>query len=78
MKIMNIDATHTVVVFLELLAENFEVYDCKYDKIIIGTNLIRLSKLIDTIENDEALTIYISNDDYDNGIVSHLSLRFEI
>lgn len=77
MKIINIDATHTVVVFLELLGENFEVYNCKYDKIIIGTNLIRLYKLIDTIENNETLTIYIANEDYDNGIVSQLSLKFD-
>lgn len=77
MKIINIDASHTVVVFLELLADNFEVYNCKLDKIIIGTNLIRLSKLIDTIENNETLTIYISNEHYDNGIVSFLSLKFD-
>lgn len=77
MKIINIDTSHTVVVFLELLAENFEVYNCKLDKIIIGINLPKLSKLIDTIENTETLTIYISNDDYDDGSVSFLSIKFD-
>jgi len=76
-KIINMDKTHTVLVNLELLAENFEFYECKKEKIIIGVNMFHLFKLINSIDNDDTLTIYIENDDYSDGIVSHLTLKFE-
>ena len=49
----------------------------KKDKIIIGVNMFHLFKLINTIDNDDTLTIYIENADYVDGIVSHLALKFE-
>ena len=38
---------------------------------------IHLFKLINSIDNDDTLTIYIEKDDYSDGIVSHLGLKFE-
>ena len=76
-KIINMDKSHTVVVFLDLPAANFEFYECKREKIIIGVNLYYLFKLINSIENNETLTIYIENKDYDEGSVSELSLKFD-
>ena len=52
-------------------------YDGKTYKIIIGVNMFHLFKLINSIDNDDTLTIYIENNDYYDGIVSHLALRFE-
>jgi len=77
MRIINMDKSHTILVHLFLDAKNFELYECKKDKIIIGVNMYHLFKLINTIENDETLTIYIENTDYVDGVVSHLSLKYE-
>ena len=76
-KIINMDKTHTILVHLLLKAENFEFYDCKYDKIIIGVNMIHLFKLISSIDNDDTLTIYIENEDFTDGVVTELGLKFE-
>jgi proliferating cell nuclear antigen len=77
MRIINMDKSHTILAHLHLAAQNFEFYECKKDKIIIGVNMFHLFKLINTIENDETLTIYIENCDYVDGIVSHLTLKYE-
>ena len=76
-RIINMDKSHTILVHLFLSAQNFEFYECKKDKIIIGVNVFHLFKLINTIDNDDTLTIYIENGDYVDGIVSHLALKFE-
>lgn len=76
-KIINMDKTHTILVHLFLQSSNFEFYECLYDKIIIGVNMIHLFKLISTIDNDDTLTIYIEKDDYDDGIIQELGLKFE-
>ena len=77
MRIINMDKSHTILVHLFLAAQNFEFYECKKDKIIIGVNMFHLFKLINSIDNDDTLTIYIENSDYVDGIVSHLALKFE-
>jgi proliferating cell nuclear antigen len=71
------DKSHTILVHLMLEAKNFEVYECKMDKIIIGVNMFHLFKLINTIDNDDTLTIYIEEADYTDGIVQYLGLKFE-
>lgn len=76
-KIINMDKTHTILVHLNLKAENFEFYQCNYDKIIIAVNMLHLFKLINSIDNDDTLTIYIEKDDYNDGVVSELGLKFE-
>jgi len=76
-RIINMDKSHTILVHLYLAASNFEFYECKKDKIIIGVNMFHLFKLINSIDNDDTLTIYIENNDYYDGIVSHLALKFE-
>ena len=77
MKIINMDKSHTILAHLSLEADNFELYECKMDKIIIGVNMFHLFKLINTIDNDDTLTIYIENNDYSDGIVHYLGLKFE-
>jgi proliferating cell nuclear antigen len=77
MRIINMDKSHTILVHLFLKAENFEIYECKHDKIIIGVNMFHLFKLINTIDNDDTLTMYIEKSDYSEGVVNNLCLRFE-
>ena len=76
-RIINMDKSHTILAHLYLAAQNFEFYECKKEKIIIGVNMFHLFKLINSIDNDDTLTIYIENADYIDGIVSHLALKFE-
>jgi proliferating cell nuclear antigen len=76
-RIINMDKSHTILAHLHLPAQNFEFYECKKDKIIIGVNMFHLFKLINSIDNDDTLTMYIENSDYVDGIVSHLALKFE-
>ena len=76
-KIINMDKSHTILAHLSLSAINFECYECKMDKIIIGVNMFHLFKLINTIDNDDTLTIYIEEEDYADGVVQYLGLKFE-
>jgi proliferating cell nuclear antigen PCNA len=76
-KIINMDKSHTILAHLKLDSKNFEFYDCKKEKIIIGVNMFHLFKLINSIDNDDTLTMYIEKNDYIDGVVSHLSLKFE-
>jgi proliferating cell nuclear antigen len=76
-RIINMDKSHTILAHLYLAATNFEFFDCKLDKIVIGVNMFHLFKLINTIDNDDTLTLYIEKSDYTDGIVNHLGLKFE-
>jgi proliferating cell nuclear antigen len=76
-RIINMDKSHTILAHLHLAAENFEFYECKKEKIVIGVNMFHLFKLINSIDNDDTLTMYIENSDYVDGFVSHLTLKFE-
>tara|TARA_B110000971_G_C20038806_1_gene516185 strand:- start:3362 stop:4183 length:822 start_codon:yes stop_codon:yes gene_type:complete len=77
MRIINMDKSHTILAHLFLDAKKFEFFECKKEKIIIGVNMIHLFKLINSIDNDDTLTMYIENEDYLDGIVSYLALKFE-
>ena len=76
-RIINMDKSHTILAHLFLAAPNFEFYECTKEKIIIGVNMFHLFKLINSIDNDDTLTIYIEKSDYNDGVVSHLALKFE-
>ena len=76
-KIINMDKSHTILAHLCLIADQFETYECKQDKIVIGVNMLHLFKLINTIDNDDTLTLYIEEKDYTDGIVHYLGLMFD-
>jgi proliferating cell nuclear antigen len=76
-KIINMDKSHTILAHMQLQAENFESYECKKDKILIGVNMFHMFKVINTIDNDDTLTLYIEEEDYCDGIVTYLGLKFE-
>jgi proliferating cell nuclear antigen len=81
MKIINFDKTHTILVNCVLGNPNygnkFEYYRCDPDKIIICANTLQLFKIISMMTNDDTLTIYIDQEDYHDGVVSHLGLQFD-
>ena len=75
--IINMDKSHTILAHLFLDANNFEYYHCKYPKIVIGVNMFHLFKLINSIDADDILSIFIEESEYSDGIVNHLGLKFE-
>ena len=76
-RIVNMDKSHTILAYLFLDSKKFEHYYCKYPKIVIGVNMFHLFKLINSIDNDDTLTIYIEESEYSDGIVDYLGLKFE-
>ena len=50
-RIINMDKSHTILAHLFLRAENFELYECKQEKIIIGVNFISEQILSDNEED---------------------------
>jgi len=76
-RIVSMDKSHVILVHMHLKAENFEHYYCKHPKIIIGVNMVHLFKLINSIDNDDTLTMYIEDQHYIDGIVTYLGLKFE-
>jgi len=55
------DPSLTILVHLFLDADNFEYYECQ-DTMVIGINIINFFKLIKTIVNNDALTLYIEDE----------------
>ena len=76
-RIINMDKSHTILAHLYLDAENFEHYFIKHPKIVIGVNMFHLFKLINSIDTDDILTIFIEESEYSDGVVDHLGLKFE-
>ena len=76
-RIVNMDKSHTILAHLFLDSTKFELYNCSFPKIVIGVNMFHLFKLINSIDNDDTLTIYIEENDYNDGVVDNLGLKFE-
>ena len=78
-RIINMDKSHTILAHLFLPSENFESYKMKdgIKKIVIGVNMFHLFKLINSIDNDDTLTIYIEESDWNGAVPNFLGLKFE-
>ena len=57
-KVVNVDETHTVLVYLKLYADRFESFFCP-KKHVLGVNMIYFFKLIKTMGNNDSLTLYL-------------------
>lgn len=79
LKIVNMDKSHTILAYVLLSANNFEEYKIRegIKKIVIGVNMFHLFKLINAIDNDDTLTIYIEESDWNGGVPNFLGLKFE-
>ena len=77
MKIINCDKTHSILVGVTLNANKFEEYICIPEKIKICANTLHLFKVISTMSNEDTLTMYIEEADYNDGVVSHLGLQYD-
>ena len=75
-KILNMDKSQNIVVYMNLYSHKFDFYECKKDKIIIGIVMKQFFELINGIESTDALTIYIENKDYYDGIVNFLTIEY--
>jgi proliferating cell nuclear antigen len=64
MKIMEMDSSHTVLVYLKLDKDKFEYYNCTTPR-TVGISMINFFKLIKTMTNNDTLTLYIDDIDED-------------
>ena len=62
MKIVAMDATHTVLVHLKLDSKNFETYNCP-NKLVLGIGMLNFFKFIKTIGNNDTLSLFVESDD---------------
>lgn len=76
-KITSMDKTQNILVHLSLVAEKFEVFECKREKIIVTLNMFHLFRVVNSIDSNDTLTMYIMKEDYNEGIVTYLSFNFE-
>ena len=58
MKIIAMDPSQTILVHLKLEADNFESFYCE-KKFLAGVNMLNLFKLLRTLTNNDALTLFI-------------------
>jgi proliferating cell nuclear antigen len=70
-KLVSMDTSHTILVHMKLDAPKFEYFYCK-QKTVIGINMINFQKLIKTINSNDALTLYMENDN-----MNYLGIRIE-
>ena len=71
LKIITLDPSNTILVHLKLEKENFEYFYCKH-KIFVGINVLNLFKLLRTLTNNDALTLFIEEDN-----INQLGIRIE-
>jgi len=62
-KIIAMDASHTVLVHLRLNSENFETYKCTKNRLILGINLINFYKLMKIMGNNDTLSLKVEEED---------------
>lgn len=62
LRVVAIDNTQAVLVYLKLEADSFEKYFCE-KKLYVGINMLKLHMLIKTISNNDVLTLFIERDD---------------
>ena len=72
MRIMAIDSTRTVLIYLKLDSINFTEYLCNKEKLTLGVNMSYFHKLIKSMEKDDTLSLFVDKDD-----INHLGIRIE-
>ena len=60
-KVVSMDASRTAIVYLKLLASQFEKFTCE-SPIVLGVNMLSLFKIIKSIKNNDIITFYVLND----------------
>lgn len=76
-KIISMDKSQTILAQAVLYADRFEEYTCQKQRIVIGMNIMYFFKIINSIAMDDTLCILIEASDYNNGVVTNLTLKFE-
>ena len=71
LKIITLDPSNTILVHLKLEKENFEYFHCE-KRMFIGINVLNLFKLLRTLTNNDALTLFIEADN-----INQLGIRIE-
>ena len=72
LKIMTMDNAHVALVYVRLQKDNFEEYHCSDTSIVCGINMIYFFKLLNTVSNNDVLTLFIKKSNS-----SELGIRIE-
>jgi proliferating cell nuclear antigen PCNA len=70
-----LDKTGKVLIHTELYNEHLEFYECNIGNISVGVDMKVFTNLINGIENNTTLTIFIKKTNYDEGVTKFLSFR---
>lgn len=76
-KVVEMDKSLTVLVNLSLKSSRFETFKCVPDQIITCFNTLNMFKIISTITSDDVFNMYITEDEFNNGIVKELEISFK-
>ena len=76
LELVDIDEKQKFLINLNMDASNFEKYAITKSNIIIGINVFNFFKSIKSVKTDDTLRIYIQEEDYAHGIVSHINIQF--
>jgi proliferating cell nuclear antigen len=63
LKIMAMDTTQTVLIYLKLDAKSFQTFKCATERYRIGVNLGHLYKLIKSMDKEDDMRLQVKNDD---------------
>ena len=69
LEIATADPSRTIFIKIRLLSNEFTPYFCKYDKLELGISLINLYKLLKSVDKDDALSMYVEENDKQNLIM---------
>src|SRR5690606_2144429 len=72
MRILAIDTTKSVLIYLTLDSNKFKTSKCKKKRITLGVNHVSLHKLIKTMAKDDNMSLYVDHDD-----INYLKIKID-
>ena len=62
MKIMAVDATKSILVYLKLDANKFAEFQCAVPRLLIGVNMVKFFRMIKGMDKGDSLTMYVESE----------------
>jgi len=69
LEIATADTSRTIFIRVQLAAQEFEPYYCKYDRLELGVSLINLYKLLKSVDKDDTMCLYVEENDKQSLII---------
>ena len=65
MKIMAVDATKSILIYLKLDSDKFAEFHCAVPRLLIGVNMVKFFKMIKGMDKGDSLTMHIDSESPD-------------